>query len=182
MRKDFGKKTWCMPLPVAILGTYDENGVPNAMNAAWASIYDTNQVFVSLGQHKTTDNFKVTGAFTMSFATKATLAESDYFGIASGKDENKIAKANFHAIKSDKVNAPLFEEYPLTLECTIDSFEEGNLVGNIVNVSVDEAYIKEDGSIDIDKMEIISFDSISHTYRVLGPVVGNAFKDGLKLK
>ena len=86
MRKDLGSKTWCMPLPVAILGTYDENGVPNAMNAAWASIYDTGKVFVSLGEHKTTDNFKVTGAFTMSFATKSTLAASDYFGIASHPD------------------------------------------------------------------------------------------------
>ena len=134
MRKDFGSKTWFMPLPVTIIGTYDENGVPNAMNAAWSTVYDHGKVFVSLGKHKTTENFKVTNAFTLSFATKATEVESDFFGIASGKDMNKIEKAGFHAVKSDKVNAPLFEEYPLTLECTIDSFEDGNLVGNIIKV------------------------------------------------
>ncbi|MDO4198472.1 MAG: flavin reductase family protein [Erysipelotrichaceae bacterium] len=181
MRKDLGAKTYFMPLPVAIIGTYDENGIPNAMNAAWAGIYDFNQVFVSLSEHKTTENFMKTGAFTLSFATKKTVIESDYFGIVSGSKENKIEKAHFHSYKSDKVNAPLFEEYPLTLECEVESFIEGNLIGNIINVSVDEEYLKDDGSIDIDAMEIITFDSVSNTYRVLGETVGHAFKDGKKI-
>ena len=171
-----------MPLPVGIIGTYDENGVANAMNAAWVGIYDFGKIYISLSEHKTTDNFVKTGAFTLSFATKDTEVASDYFGIVSGKDVNKIEKAGFHPVKSDKVDAPLFEEYPLTLECTVDSFDEGNLVGSIVNVSVDENYISEDGSVNVDKMGLILFDSINSSYRLLGNEIGKAFKDGFKLK
>lgn len=87
-----------------------------------------------------------------------------------------------HIAKSNFVDAPIIEEYPLTLECTIDSFEDGELIGTVVNCSVDEEYLDENGKIDIDKMKIITFDMVSNTYIVLGDVVGNAFKDGLKLK
>ena len=115
MRKNFGKKTIITPLPVLILATYDENGVPNAMNAAWGGQYDSNEIFVSLAKHKTTDNLLLKKAFTVSFATKDTVVESDYFGIESGRNVNKIEKAGFHAVKSAYVDAPIFTEYPLTL-------------------------------------------------------------------
>ncbi len=182
MRKNLGKKMNFLPLPVLIIGTYDENGNANAMNAAWGGIYDYNQVFISMSKHKTTDNLEKTKAFTVSFATKNTLVASDYFGVVSGNKEDKIKKAGFHAVKSNFVNAPLFEEYPLTLECTVESFDDGTLIGNIVNVSVDDKYLTKDGKIDVDKMEIITFDMSSNTYRVLGEIVGNAFKDGFNLK
>ena len=143
MRKDLGKELQFMPLPVAIIGTYDKDKKANAMNAAWCGIMDYGQVYVSLSEHKTTENLRVSKAFTLAFATKKTEKISDYFGVVSGNKEDKIEKAGVHIIDSKYVNAPIVDEYPLTLECTIDSFEEGNLVGNIVNVSVDETYIKE---------------------------------------
>ena len=177
MRKDLGNKMNFLPLPVLIIGTYDENGNANAMNAAWGGIQD-----VSLSQHKTTDNLKLKKAFTVSFATKETEVISDYFGVVSGNKEDKIAKAGVHITKSNFVDAPIIEEYPLTLECEMESFEDGILVGKVVNTSIDENYLDENGKIDVEKMQIIAFDMVSNTYRVLGDVVGNAFKDGLDMK
>ena len=182
MRKDLGNKMNFLPLPVLMIGTYDENEKANVMNAAWGGIYDYGKIYITLSHHKTTDNLEKKKAFTLSFATKKTEEISDYFGLVSGKDEDKIAKAGVHVTKSKFVDAPIIEEYPLTLECTVDSFENGELIGNIVNCSVDENYIDESGNIDVDKMEIITYDMVSNTYRVLGDVVGKAFKDGLKLK
>ena len=145
-------------------------------------IYDYGKVYISISKHKTTENLELKKAFTIGFATKKTEEISDYFGIVSGNKEDKIAKTKVHVTKSNFVDAPIIEEYLLTLECTVDSFEDGILIGNIVNCSVDEEYLDEKGNIDVDKMEIITYDMISNTYRVLGGVVGKAFKDGLKLK
>lgn len=182
MRKDLGNKMNFLPLPVLMIGTYDENERANVMNAAWGGIYDYGKIYITLSHHKTTDNLEKKKAFTLSFATKKTEEISDYFGLVSGKDEDKIAKSGVHVTKSKFVDAPIIEEYPLTLECTVDSFENGELIGSIVNCSVDENYIDESGNIDVDKMEIITYDMVSNTYRVLGDVVGKAFKDGLKIK
>ena len=182
MRKDLGNKMNFLPLPVLMIGTYDKEGKANVMNAAWGGIYDYGKIYISLSKHKTTENLELKRAFTIGFATKKTEEISDYFGIVSGNKEDKIAKAKVHVTKSKFVDAPIIEEYPLTLECTVDSFEDGILIGNIVNCSVDEEYLDEKGNIDVDKMEIITYDMINNTYRVLGGVVGNAFKDGLKLK
>lgn len=178
MRKDLGKKMQFMPLPVAIIGTYDENGNANAMNAAWCGIIDYGKVYVSLSEHKTTDNLRKTKAFTISFANKSTEKISDYFGIVSGSKEDKISKAGVHIIDSKYVNAPIIEEYPLTLECSMESFEDGILIGKVENVSIDEIYLSKDGKIDIDKMQLITFDMTSNTYRLIGENIGNAFKDG----
>lgn len=182
MRKDLGNKTNFLPLPVLMIGTYDKDGKANVMNAAWGGIHDYGKIFISLSKHKTTDNLELKKAFTVAFATKKTEEISDYFGVVSGNVEDKIAKSGVHVTKSNFVDAPIIEEYPLTWECTVDSFKNGELIGSIVNCSVDEEYLDENGNIDIDKMEIITFDMVSNTYRVLGKVVGNAFKDGLKLK
>lgn len=182
MRKDLGNKMNFLPLPVLMVGTYDEEGKANVMNAAWGGIYDHGKIYISLSNHKTTDNLKIKNAFTVGFATKDTEVISDYFGVVSGRDQDKIEKSGVHVIKSNFVDAPIIEEYPLTLECTVESFEDGDLIGKIVNCSVDEKYIDENGKIDVDKMEIITYDMTSNTYRVLGPVVGKAFKDGFDLK
>lgn len=182
MRKDLGNKMNFLPLPVLMIGTYDKDGRANVMNAAWGGIYDYGKIYISLSKHKTTENLELKKAFTIGFATKKTEEISDYFGIVSGNKEDKITKTKVHVTKSKFVDAPIIEEYPLTLECTVDSFEDGILIGNIVNCSVDEEYLDEQGNINVDKMEIITYDMVSNTYRVLGEVVGNAFKDGLKLK
>ena len=184
MRKEFKPNSWLFPMPVLIIGTYDENDKPNAMSAAWGGMYDYNQVIIALSSHKTTDNFKVHHAFTLSFATKKTVAASDYVGIVSQKQEpNKIKKAGLTPIMSEKVHAPLFKEYPLTLECKIVEFneEKGFVIGNIVSVSVDEEYIK-DGKVDTEKLEALAFDPINHKYRLVGEAVADAFKVGFELK
>jgi len=147
-RVNFGAKPFMYPMPVLIIGTYDENGVPNAMNAAWGIITDMNEISISMSKHKTTENIAKTGAFTVSIATEDTVEACDYVGLESaGKVPDKFAKAGFHATKSWYVNAPLIDELPMALECKLRSFENGILVGEIVNVNADES-ILTDGRID----------------------------------
>ena len=172
-------------MPVLIVGTYDENGAPNAMNAAWGGIYDTNQVMVCLADdHKTTENIKKTGAFTVSFATAKTVVPCDYVGIVSANDvPDKMQKAGFHAQKSEFVNAPVFAELPMTVECRLSKFnEDGICVGEIVNVSADESVLDENGKIDVKKLDPIIYDGVTHAYWNFGEKVGRAFSDGKKLK
>lgn len=184
MRKDFGVKPWVLPQLVLIIGTYDENDKPNAMNAAWGGMYDYDKVFICLSKHKTTANLKIHKAFSLAFATKSSVVASDYVGIVSGNNEpNKVEKAGLKVIKSQKVHAPLFENYPLSLECEVEKFDEdeGLLVGKIVNISVDEKYVK-DGKVDMKQLEIIVFDPISNKYRLVGDEIADAFKCGFALK
>ena len=185
MRKNFGAKTWLYPMPVLIIGTYDEEGNPDAMNAAWGGIYDTNQIMVCLADdHKTTENIRKTGAFTVSFATVGTVIPCDYVGIVSANDQpEKFAKAGFHATGSEYVNAPLIDELPMAVECRLLKFnEDGICVGEIVNVSVDEGVLDENGKVDVKLLDPILYDSVTHAYRRFGEKVGQAFSDGKKIK
>ena len=171
-------------MPVLIVGSYDENGVPNAMNAAWGGIYDTNLVMVCLAHdHKTTENIKKSGAFTLSFATAATVAPCDYVGIVSANDvPDKFERAGFHAEKSELVNAPLIKELPVALECRLLKFNEDEIcIGEIVNLSADESALDENGKIDPKRLDPIIYDSISHGYWSFGERVGSAFSDGKQL-
>ena len=172
-------------MPVLIIGTYDENGAPNAMNAAWGGIYDTNEVMVCLSDdHKTTANIQRTGAFTVSFATAKTVVPCDYVGIVSANDvPDKFARAGFHAVKSESVNAPIIAELPMTVECSLLKFnEDGICVGRIVNVSADESILDENGKVDAKKLDPILYDSVTHAYWSIGEKVGQAFSDGKKLR
>lgn len=181
-RINFGSKPLMYPQPVLIIATYDENGVPNAMNAAWGITTDFNEISISLSEHKTTDNFAKTGAFTVSMATEDQVVGCDYVGIESGrKVPDKFEKAGFHATKSEFVNAPLIDELPLALECRVKSFEDGILVGEIVNVSADESVVT-DGKVDLNKLRPIAFDPFNNAYMGLGEKVGNAFSDGKRIK
>ena len=185
MRKNFGAKCWLYPMPVLIVGTYDENEKPNAMNAAWGGIYDTNLVMVCLAdEHKTTENIKKTGAFTVSFAIVGEVAACDYVGIVSANDEpDKFNKAGFHARRSEFVNAPIIEELPMTVECKLLKFnEDGICIGEIVNVSADERVLDENGKIDAKKLDPIIYDSSAHVYWSFGEKVGKAFSEGKKIK
>lgn len=177
------KKSVITPEGVFIIGSYDENGVPNAMNAAWGIQSDYGEITLFLAKHKTTDNIRKTKAFTVAMATKDTVVISDYFGVETGNRVNKIEKAGCHVHKSAHVNAPIIEEYPLTLECEMKSWDDetGILVGKIVSEQADESILTE-GRVDLDKMQPIMFDIASGSYRTIGPVVGKAFHDGLALK
>lgn len=181
-RINFGAKPLMFPQPVLIIATYDENSVPNAMNAAWGITTDFHEISISLSEHKTTDNFLKTGAFTVSMATEDQVRACDYVGIASGRQvPDKFAKAGFHATKSAFVNAPLIDELPMALECTVKSFNDGILVGEIVNVSADES-VCTNGAVDPKKLKPITFDPCNNAYLALGEKVGNAFQDGAALK
>ena len=178
-----GKTSVITPEGVFIIGTYDENGVPNAMNAAWGMQSDTGEITLMLGKHKTTENFEKTGAFTVAFGTADTVVISDYFGVETGKNVNKIEKAGCHVHRSQRVNAPIIEEFPLTLECTVKNWdtETGYLIGEIVSSQADER-ILTDGQVDLGKLRPIIFDPSFNAYRVVGEVVGKAFSDGMQLK
>ena len=182
MRKNFGSKPWLFPEPVLIIGTYDEKNKPNAMNAAWGSMYDYDKLEINLAEHKTTENIRIKKAFTVSMATKSTLKVSDFVGIVSGtKDPNKMKKAGLHDVKSEFVDAPIFLEYPLTFECELESIgDDLRVVGKIINISADES-ILTNGKIDPEKLEAIAFDPFNNKYILVKDVVGNAFKDGLEL-
>lgn len=185
MRKNFGKKTWFYPLPVLIIGSYDENGKADAMNAAWGGIYDSDKVVLCLSEnHKTTQNIKKRGAFTVSFADTAHVVEADYVGLVSANEvEDKLERAGFHTTKSEFVDAPLIDELPMTLECKLIKVnEDGNIIGEIVNVNADDSVLGEDGMIDATKLQAISYDPVHNTYVKMGGKVGNAFSDGANLE
>ena len=186
MRKNFGPKTMCYPMPVFIIGTYNADGTPNAMNAAWGGISEENEISICVSDdHKTTENFLARKAFTVSMATADQVTACDYVGIVSGsKVPDKFTRAGFHAIASEFVDAPLIEELPLALECQLISYdpESCRLVGKIVNVCADEAILGANGKVDPKKLRPITYDSMNHTYLELDDPVGQAFHDGLALK
>lgn len=186
MRKNFGAKPMCYPMPVFIIGTYNADGTPNAMNAAWGGISEEQEISICVSEdHKTTENILARKAFTVSMATAQYVAACDYVGIVSGsKVPDKFQRAGFHATKSDFVDAPLIDELPMALECELISYdpESCRLVGRIVNVSADESVLGDNGKVDVTKLRPITYDSMNHDYLVLGAKVGNAFHDGAVLK
>ena len=185
MRKNFGAKALLYPMPVLIIGTYDENGKANAMNAAWGGISEETEISICIDSgHKTAKNIVKKGAFTVSVADAENVVACDYVGVVSGnKEPDKIAKTGWHVSKSESVNAPLFDELPMVLECKLISYDEETcrLVGKIVNVSADERILDEKGKIDLTKFSPITYDPVNHTYCKIGEVVGKAFSDGLKI-
>ena len=186
MRKNFGAKAMCYPMPVFIIGTYGADGTPDAMNAAWGGISEEQEISICVSaDHKTTENILARKAFTVSMATAEYMTACDYVGIVSGnKVPDKFAKAGFHATKSDFVDAPLIDELPMALECQLISYdpESCRLVGRIVNVSADQAVLGDNGKVDVSKLRPITYDPMNHHYLVLGEKVGQAFHDGLALK
>ncbi len=184
MRKDFGAKSWMYPLPVLMIGTYDEAGTADVMNAAWGGIYDTDLVVLCLSaEHKTTQNIRAKGAFTVSFADAGHVAACDYVGMVSANEvPDKLARAGFTVTRSARVDAPLIDQLPVALECELVKFnEDGNVVGRIVNVSADESVLGAEGLIDPAKLRPIAFDPVNNGYLVLGERVGSAFSDGGKI-
>lgn len=186
MRKNLEAKAWIYPQPVFIITTYNDDHTPNAMCAAWGCVADYNKIAIYLDKsHKTYENICKVHAFSVSMATKKTVKEADYVGVVSENQvKNKLAKTNWHMIESSFVEAPLIEELPLTFECQFESFDDESelLMGEIVNVSVDESILDENGKIDPYKLDPIIYDSVHHTYMTLGERVGHAFKDGFDLK
>ena len=183
-RKNFGadRALVTTPQPCVMIATWDKDHNPDVMMAAWAGQLDYKQIVISLARHKTTENLEQTGAFTVSFADERTVAESDYFGLVSGnKVPDKVARVGFTVTPSPNVDAPIINEYPLTLECRVVSFEDGMLIGEVVNQSADES-ILTDGKVDLAKLKPIVFDAAGMCYRAVGDSVGQAWGSGKKFQ
>ena len=179
-RKNFGPEHALVttPQPCVMIATWDKDHTPDVMMAAWAGQYDYRQIVVSMSKHKTTENLELTGAFTVSFADIHTVAESDYLGLVSGgKVPDKVAKVGFTVTPSPNVDAPIIDQYPLTLECKVVSWADGILVGEVVNMSADER-ILTDGKVDLTKLQPIVFDAAALCYRAIGDEVGKAWGAG----
>ena len=186
--KSFGLKAWMLPQPVLIIGTYNADGSANAMNAAWGGQWDAKEIMISMGAHATTEYLARCPEFTVAFATRDTMVAADFVGIVSAKNTpEKMEKTGWAVQRAENVDAPVFADFPMTLECRIlrkiDESEEGYyIVAEIVNVLVNEDFLAEDGKPDVEKMHLIVYDPIHHGYIELGSRVGNAFQDGKKLK
>lgn len=185
MKKSFDKG-FVTPLPVFIIATYDKDEKPNAMNAAWAGQAGGDLISITLGDHVSTENIKLNKAFTVSFATKEFIAESDYVGIVSqAQVPNKLEKAGFTVTKSDKVNAPVIDQLPVALECNvkdiIEEYGSTRVVAQIVGLKADDNVLTDD-KVDLDKLAPLVFDSSALAYRVIGGIAGGAWNAGKKLE
>lgn len=186
--KNFKPKAWLLPQPVLIIGTYNSDGTPNAMNAAWGGQWDMTEIMISMGAHATTANLNRSGEFTVAFATVDTMIASDYVGLVSGKTHpDKMGKTGWKSTRGEHVNAPVFDCFPMTMECRIKEklYESSTgyyIIAEIVNIVCDEKYLAEDGKPDVEKMQLITFDPVHNGYLSLGARVGDAFGAGKVLK
>ena len=185
-KKDLGVKPYLFPMPVLMIATYCEDGSVDVMNMAWGGICGNNKVALNITEsHKTSKNIKEREAFTISVADISHLEESDYFGTASAnRVKDKFEKSGMHAVKSERVDAPIIEEYPITLECKVSKIyndDEGfRVVGEIVNVLVDEEVLDSNGKVDPTKLNAFVFDQFQNGYYAIGEKVGEAWKSGNK--
>lgn len=187
MRKKLNITEGIFPMPVLMVATYNEDGSVNVMNAAWGTMQARDIVALNLSEtHKTVENIKARGAFTVSIADGAHMAEADYFGVESGnKVSNKFENSGLTSSKAEKVDAPVINEFPLCLECEFIEYQDGKygcgVIGKVVNVTADESVINGD-KVDISLVNAIAFDPYTHGYYKVSERVGEAFKDGFKFK
>lgn len=184
MLKDLGVQPYCFPMPVLLISTYNEDGTVDVMNMAWGGICAENMVALNIDEeHKTSENIKKRGAFTLSVADIPHLAEADFFGIATGnKMKDKFERTGLHAVKSARVDAPVVEEFPLTLECKVHACEHTDygfrVIGEIVNVLADEKVLGADGKVEPNRLNAFVFDQFRSGYYAVGEKVGQAWQSG----
>ena len=186
MRKNFKPNAWLLPAPVLIIGSYNEDGTANAMTAAWGAMSDYTQIFLALDfSHKTAANILKRKAFTVSVVDANHVKEADYVGMVSGNDIcDKVENAELHVIKSKHVDAPYFSEFPMTFECRVAQvdMEKERVFGDIINISLEEHVLDEQGQIDRNKLNPICIDSISGTYCKVTEAIGKSFHEGTVFK
>lgn len=186
MKKDIETKIAVFPMPVLMIAAYDEAGTVNVMNAAWGMICAEDKIALFIDEdHKTTKNIRAVKAFTVSLADQKTMAEADFFGIATGnKMADKFARTGFHAEKSAHVNAPVIAEFPVVMECELaEIVETENLhavVGKIVNAQAEESVLDAKGKVDPAKINALIFDQFQSGYYAVGEKVGKAWHEGAK--
>ena len=187
MKKDLGVKPYTFPMPVLMIATYGEDGAVDVMNMAWGGVCAENMVALNIDEdHKTSENIKKRGAFTLSIADVPHLKEADFFGIATGnKMPDKFERSGLHAAKSTRVDAPVVQEFPLTLECRVVELQNTSygfrVLGEIVNVLADEAVLDEKGRVDPAKLNAFVFDQFQSGDYAVGEKVGQAWNSGAGL-
>lgn len=187
MKKKIKTTEAIFPMPVLMIATYNEDNSIDVMNAAWGMMLERDMVVLNLTEtHKTVQNIKQRKAFTFSIADSKHVVEADYFGIVSGNNTpDKFKNSGLTATKSENIDAPIINEFPICIECEFIEYQDNEygcgVVGKIVNVSADEEVLIN-GNVDVSLVNAISFDPYTHGYYKVSERVGNAFKDGLKLK
>lgn len=183
MRKNIKTTEAIFPMPVLMIATYNEDESVNVMNAAWGTMLERDQVILNLAEtHKTVKNIIKRKAFTISIADSNHVVEADYFGVVSGNNTpNKFEMSGLTASKSINVDAPVINEFPICLECEFIEYGQAGVIGRVVNVTALDS-VMDGENIDITKVNAIAFDPYTHGYYKVTERVGNAFKDGLKLK
>ena len=175
------------PMPVLLISTFNSDGSVDVMNAAWGTMLDRDMVALNLTEtNQTVQNLKARKGFVIHLADAKHVVEADWFGVVSGsKEPKKFEKSGMTFTKSELVDAPIINELPVAIECEFIEYQSDEtglgVIGKVVRTSVEEANMK-DGKIDIDSLEAIAFDPYPHGYYKVGGRVGEAFKDGLKLK
>ena len=187
MKKDLGPVPAVYPMPVLMVASYDENEKVNVMNAAWGQICDDDKIILFIGEGKKTWlNIKASRAFTVALADKDHMAAADFFGIASGnRISDKFERTGFHAVKSDRVHAPIIEEFPVVMECELLEFLHTDyvdgIVGRIVNVKAEESVLSGKDKVDPEKLHALMFDQFQNGYYATGAKVGKAWNAGAAL-
>lgn len=187
MRKKLNLTEGIFPMPVLMVATYNEDGSVNVMNAAWGTMQERGNVALKLSEtHKTVQNIKAKGAFTVSIADAAHVVEADYFGVESGnRVANKFENSGLTASKAETVDAPVINEFPLCLECKFIEYQDNEygcgVIGKVISVTADESVMVGD-KVDISLVNAIAFDPYTHGYYKVAERVGEAFQDGLQLK
>ena len=187
MKKDLGVKPYLFPMPVLMVATYNEDGTVNVMNMAWGSICARNMVSLKINEnHKTSKNLKKRGAFTLSIADTAHMQAADFFGMASGNTmPDKFARSGLSAVKSEKVDAPIVQEFPLTLECRVVEDRMAvyghQIIGEIIGVLAEQSVLDEKGNVDAAKLNALVYDQMQSGYYTIGEKVGRAWNAGAAL-
>lgn len=187
MKKQIKTTEAIFPMPVLLISTFNEDGSVDVMNAAWGTMLDRDMVALNLSEtHKTVENIKARKGFVIHIADAKHVVEADYFGVVSGSEEpEKFLKSGMTYTKSDLVDAPVINELPIAMECEFVEYQSDDtglgVIGKVLRTSVEEANMK-DGKVDVDSIEAIAFDPYTHGYYKVGGRVGEAFKDGFKLK
>lgn len=187
MKKDLGLVQAVYPMPVLMVAAYDENEKVNVMNVAWGQICDEDKIILFIREGKKTWlNIKASKAFTVSLADEEHVDVADFFGIASGnRMDDKFERTGYHAVKSDKVHAPIIEEFPVVMECELLEFLEtenvSGIVGKIVNVKAEEKVLGENGKVDPAKLKALTFDQFQHGYYTTGEKIAQAWNAGVGL-
>ena len=187
MKKQIKTTEAIFPMPVLLISTFNEDGSVDVMNAAWGTMLDRDVVALNLTEtHKTVQNIKERGGFVIHIADAKHVVEADFFGVVSGnKEPEKFKKSGLSFVKSDLVDAPVINELPIAMECEFIEYQNDDtgigVIGKVLRTSVEEEHLK-DGRVDIDSVGAIAFDPYTHGYYKVGGRVGEAFRDGLKLR